>query len=50
MTDKERFMKYANKRLKEKEYKRRRFVSDLNDIQLTGVERCSRKGWRRGQP
>lgn len=49
MANKEEFMEYAMKRLKEKEYQRKRLLSDLGDIQARGVERCSRGSYRRGQ-
>jgi hypothetical protein len=49
MTNKERFMEYANKRLKDKEYKRRKQLCILSEVQTAGVERCARGRWRAGQ-
>lgn len=46
---KEAFMQYANKRLKEKEYARRKFLADLGDVQVRGFERCSKGRYSRGQ-
>lgn len=50
MTNKERFIEYAKKRLREKEYKRRKFLVDLADTQSSGIEKCARGRWIRGQP
>lgn len=50
MTNKERFMEYAKKRLKEKDYNRRKFLVDLADIQNRGFEKCAKGRWRRRQP
>ncbi|WML35370.1 hypothetical protein [Clostridium sp. OS1-26] len=49
MTNKEKFMEYAKQRLREKEYKRRKFLIDLADVQAKGVERCSRGTYKIGQ-
>lgn len=50
MTNKEKFMEYAKRRLKEKEYEKRKFLVDLADIRNRGVEKCARGRWRRRQP
>jgi hypothetical protein len=49
MSNKEKFMQYAKKRLKEKEYKRREKLCVLSEIQISGIERCARGRWRAGQ-
>lgn len=49
MSNKELFMQYAKKRLKEKEYARRKFLSELGDVQVRGFERCSKGRYSRGQ-
>lgn len=49
MTNKEKFMQYAKQRLKEKDYKRRKLLLDLADVQVRGVERCSRGRYKMGQ-
>lgn len=47
---KEKFMEYAKKRLKGKDYKKRKFLIDLADTQSRGFEKCANGRWRRGQP
>lgn len=49
MNNKEAFMNYAKKRLKEKEYKRRKQFCEVGEVQVAGFERCSRYRWRAGQ-
>lgn len=49
MTEKEKFMEYAKMRLKEKEYKRRKFLVDLNDVQVRGFEKCAIGRWKMHQ-
>lgn len=49
MSNKERFMEYARKRLKEKEYKRRRLLCEIGEVQVEGFERCARGRWKAGQ-
>lgn len=49
MSNKEKFMQYAMKRLKEKEYKRRKELCIIGEVQVEGFERCARGRWRAGQ-
>jgi hypothetical protein len=46
---KEDFMKYAKRRLKQKEYDKRVFNNDVNYIILCGIERVANGKYRRGQ-
>ncbi|KZL88691.1 hypothetical protein [Clostridium magnum] len=49
MTNKEKFMEYAKNRIRKKDYKRRKLLWDLGDVQAKGIERCANGLWRNGQ-
>lgn len=42
-------MEYARRRLRDKEYKRRKRICEVTEVQVAGIERCSRGRWRAGQ-
>lgn len=46
MSSKVEFMEYAKKRLKEKEYKKRKLIEDISSVQVDGIRRCSGGKWK----
>jgi hypothetical protein len=49
MSNKERFMDYAKKRIRDKAYKNKKAQQDAYETSLEGFERCARGRWRAGQ-
>lgn len=49
MSNKEAFMWYAKRRLKEKANRTKKLNGEASITQIEGFERCSRYRWRAGQ-
>lgn len=49
MSNKDKFMDYARKRIAEKKYKQRKAVQEAIVTSTEGYERCARGRWKAGQ-
>jgi hypothetical protein len=49
MSNKEKFMDYARKRIAERKYRQRKVVQEVTAVHTEGYERCSAGRWKAGQ-
>lgn len=49
MTNKEKFMNYARRRIADKKYRQRKAAQEVIEAHIEGYERCSKGKWKAGQ-